>query len=349
MTATATTALPDRWLVVRLSALGDVVLTTGVLEYLRATLGWEFHFLTRAAFAPALQGLPAVKKLVLPEAGALRGAAWLNACRDLAARHEGFGLLDLHGTLRSRALAALWRGPVLRHPKFAVQRRLYGLTRGEALRARLERLNVPQRYALAVLDQAPPRETLRPVIHLREDELAYGRDLVAGLGDDVPVCALHPYATHAGKRWPTGHWHSLAQRLAMVGWKTVVVGRHPAPLFAVDPPEGTTDLTNATDIRQTCAILAQCQALVTGDSGPMHLGTAVGTRVVALFGPTVRAWGFAPSGPQDVVIETPLSCRPCSLHGGRGCRRGEQCMRDIEPDTVARAVLVRPGPEGGAA
>jgi len=203
MTATATTALPDRWLVVRLSALGDVVLTTGVLEHLRATLGWEFHFLTRAAFAPALQGLPAVKKLVLPEAGALRGAAWLTACRDLAARHEGFGLLDLHGTLRSRALAALWRGPVLRHPKFALSRRLYGLTRGEALRARLERLNVPQRYALAVLDQAPPREALRPVIHLGEDELAYGRDLVAGLGDDVPVCALHPYATHAGKRWPT--------------------------------------------------------------------------------------------------------------------------------------------------
>lgn len=343
MSTTRGQALPDRWLVVRLSALGDVVLATGVLEHLRAVLGWEFHFLTRPAFAPALQGLPSVRKLVLPEPGAMHGAAWFSACRDLAARHEGFGLLDLHGNLRSRTLAALWRGPVLRAPKLALPRRLFGLTRGERLRTYLERTNVPQRYALAVLQEAPPREALRPVIHLREEELAFGRDLVAGLGDDVPVCALHPYATHAGKRWPTGHWHSLAQRLAMTGWKTVVVGRHKEPLFAVDPPEGTTDLTNATDIRQTCAILSQCQALVTGDSGPMHLATAVGTRVVALFGPTVRAWGFAPSGPRDVVLEAPLPCRPCSLHGGRGCRRGERCMREIDPDAVARAVLVRSG------
>jgi len=334
--------LPERWLVVRLSALGDVVLATGLLEHLHRTLGWEFHFLTRPAFAPALQGLPSVRRLVLPEPGALRGAQWLKACRDLAARHEGFGLLDLHGTLRSRALGALWHGPVLRAPKLALARRLFGLTRAQRLGAYLERTNVPQRYALAALDQAPPRKALRPVIHLSEAELAYGRDLVAGLGDGVPVCALHPYATHAGKRWPTGHWHSLAQRLGMVGWKTVVVGRHKEPLFAVAPPEGTTDLTNATDIRQTCAILSQCQALVTGDSGPMHLGTAVGTRVVALFGPTVRAWGFAPSGPHDVVLEAALPCRPCSLHGGRGCRRAERCMRDIDPDAVARAVLERP-------
>ncbi len=332
-------ALPTRWLAVRLSALGDVVLTTGVLEHLRATRGWEFHFLTRAAFAPALSGLPAVKSLVLPDPGAMRGKRWLDTCRELAARHDGWGLLDLHGTLRSRALAALWRGPVLRYPKFSLGRRLYALTRNQRHLVRLEALNVPQRYALAVEDAAPPREALRPVIQLTDQERDWGREQVEAIGEGAPVCALHPYATHAGKRWPTGHWQSLAQRLAMIGWKSVVIGRHPEPLFANDPPEGVTDLTNQTDIRQTCALLAHCEALVSGDSGPMHLGTAVGTRVVALFGPTVRAWGFAPSGERDVLLETPLNCRPCSLHGGRGCRRGEECMRSIDPDTVARQVL----------
>lgn len=331
--------LPKNWLVIRLSALGDVVLTTGVLEHLHKTRGWEFHFLTRQAFAPALMGHPAVRNIVLPEQESLRGRRWLAACRKLAKRHEGWGLLDLHGTPRSRILGALWHGPVRRYPKFTLDRRLFALTRAARFRQRLETLNVPQRYALAVEPQAPPREALRPVIHLSEEELAWGHEKAEEIGQGAPVCALHPYATHAGKRWPTGHWQSLAQRLAMIGWKSVVLGRHNDPLFASDPPEGVTDLTNQTDVRQTCALLSECAALVTGDSGPMHLGTAVGTRVVALFGPTVQAWGFAPSGERDVLLETPMNCRPCSLHGGHGCRRGEECMRSIDPDAVAKVVL----------
>lgn len=331
--------LPKNWLVIRLSALGDVVLTTGVLEHLRATRGFEFHFLTRPAFAPALVGHPAIKNIVLPEKDALRGRRWLASCRKLAARHEGWGLLDLHGTLRSRALGALWRGPVRRYPKFTIDRRLFALTRSARYRGHLEALNVPQRYSLALEPEAPPRDALRPIIHLTDEELAWGRETAEKIGDGAPICAMHPYATHAGKRWPTGHWQSLAQRLAMIGWKSVILGRHAEPLFASDPPEGVTDMTNQTDIRQTCALLSQCSSLVTGDSGPMHLGTAVGTRVIALFGPTVPAWGFAPSGPRDVLLETPLNCRPCSLHGGRGCRRGEECMRSIDPDAVAKVVL----------
>jgi ADP-heptose:LPS heptosyltransferase len=70
----------------------------------------------------------------------------------------------------------------------------------------------------------------------------------------------------------------------------------------------------------------------------MHLGTAVRTRTVGLFGPTTRHWGFFPSGKHDTVLESALPCRPCSLHGGRGCDRGVQCMRDITPDAVFHAV-----------
>lgn len=332
-------ALPAKWLVMRMSALGDVVLTTGVLDHLARTRGWRFHFLTRKAFAPALKGHPAVDKLVVPEADNLRGMAWLRACRDLAAQHDGWGLLDLHGTLRSLVLATVWKGPVKRYPKFSLTRRLYGLTRWDAPRKRLEALNVPQRYALAVEDAAPAPEALRPRIALTDSELAVGRRLAAATGDEGPLAVLHPYATHAGKRWPTGHWEELASRLAAEGWRMAVVGRDKDPVFAQDPPEDLTDYTNQTDIRQTCALVAAADALITADSGPMHLGTAVGTPTVALFGPTTKAWGFYPSGRRDTVLETPLPCRPCSLHGGRGCRHGERCMHEITPESVTTAVL----------
>ncbi|WP_461210767.1 glycosyltransferase family 9 protein [Desulfocurvus sp. DL9XJH121] len=336
-------ALPNRWLVVRLSALGDVVLTTGVLEHLARTRGWSFHFLTKKAFAPALTGHPAVEKLVLPDSGNLDGRAWLQACRQLAERYQGWGLLDLHGTMRSLVLGAVWKGPVRRYPKFTLARRLYGVTGWPGARRTLEALNVPQRYALAVERTAPPASALVPRITLSEDEKLVGRRLAAATGTDGPLAALHPYATHAGKRWPEEHWLDLAGRLHRAGWRMAVIGRDPAPLCGQTPLQGVTDYTNRTDIRQTCALLAQCDVLVSGDSGPMHLATAVGTRVAALFGPTTRAWGFYPSGPDDTVLERDLSCRPCSLHGGRGCRHGQRCMADIDPADVAEAVLRQNG------
>jgi ADP-heptose:LPS heptosyltransferase len=61
----------------------------------------------------------------------------------------------------------------------------------------------------------------------------------------------------------------------------------------------------------------------------------VGTPVVALFGPTSRAWGFYPSGPFDAVLERALGCRPCSLHGTTTCRNGRECLTAIEPEEVA--------------
>lgn len=331
--------LPKNWLVVRMSHLGDVALATGVLDHFARTRGWRFHFLTRQAFSPVLKGNPIIDKLVQPEADNLDGLPWLRACRDLAAQYDGWGLLDLHGTLRSMVLGAVWKGPVKRYPKYSLHRRLYSMTRWDAPRRTLEALNVPQRYALAVEKTAPSKEALRPRIHLTEAELTVGRRLAAATGEAGPVAVFHPYATHAGKRWPTGHWEELAFHLHVAGWRMAVVGRDKSPIFAQDPPDGIVDFTNQTDIRQTCALIALADALVTADSGPMHLGTAVGTRTVALFGPTTKAWGFFPSGEEDVVMETPLDCRPCSLHGGKGCRQEERCMHEIRPEDVAKAVI----------
>ena len=71
----------------------------------------------------------------------------------------------------------------------------------------------------------------------------------------------------------------------------------------------------------------------------MHLASAGRTPVVALFGPTGPEWGFYPEGPLDVVLETDLPCRPCSLHGTATCKNTQRCLRDIMPETVLTAAL----------
>lgn len=321
--------LPRHWVVVRLSALGDVVLTTGVLAHLHARYGHTFTVLTRSQWAPVFEHHPAVTGVETLDTADLPLQRLWPRFRQLAARHADAGLLDLHGTLRSRLLGLLWQGPVRRYPKLSVERRAFLQSGGKLFRQQLLRWNVPQRYALALESEAPPRTALLPRIWLDDTERQHATALLGAHGSSRPLVALHPYSTHPDKAWSPTAWRMLAEEATTRCWDVVIVGRG-------DPLHNMTglDLTNATSLRTTCAILEKAQVLVTGDSGPMHLAGAVQTPVVALFGPTAPEWGFYPEGPEDRVVEMPMDCRPCTLHGSRRCAADHACMGAIAPEHV---------------
>lgn len=318
--------------VIRLSALGDVALTTGVLEHWRATRGLQVIFLTRKRFAPLLAGHPAVARVIAFAPAQLRGAAWVSVARGLAKEFRGLPLIDLHGSVRSRTLALFWPGRVMRYPNYAVERRLYLRSRSSCTMRLLLDADIPQRYAMALDSQPPPREALRPRLFLTASEIECARAALREAGIRSPFVAIHPYATHPLKTWPRATWIEMARLLAAASWEWVVVGRDPHPFM--DAVDSGRDLTNRLDLRATSAVLALASVLVTPDSGPMHLAQAVGTPVVALFGPTSREWGFYPSGPRDLVMELPMPCRPCSLHGRRGVACGQECLTGIPPSSV---------------
>jgi ADP-heptose:LPS heptosyltransferase len=317
---------------IRLGRLGDVILAAGVLEHWRRTRSLRFTFVTRDEWAPLVRNHPAVEAIIPVSHGDL--GRWPAFCAQLARDHRGLTLIDLHRNLRSRILAMRWKGPVQGYPKFGLRRRLYRTLRPLGLTRILDELSVPRRYALA-LDRRPPEPAdIAPLLVLDPEELAEADRLLAEAPGAGPCVALHPYATHADKAWPRRRWLELVRLLQRAGLRPVVVGRRDEPL----EPDGALDLTNRTGLRQTAAVLARCRALATGDSGPMHLARAVNTPVVAMFGPTVRAWGFFPEGERDTVLERDLPCRPCSLHGARPCPRDRECLTDITPKAVLEAV-----------
>jgi len=328
--------LPDRWAVFRASALGDVTLITGVLSWWHKTRDARFTVITRQSLAPVLANHPAVDEVIGITQGEIDGHDWWRKSRNIANDLHGLGLIDLHRSLRSLALTLRWEGPVRRYPKFGIARRLYNRIPMEFLERRLTALNVPQRYALALDSTAPPATELRPVIHLTPKEIAGAQQHLGHVGLTRPFVALHPFATHPDKAWPMGYWLSLIPLIERQGLDWVILGKNPDHLQALDDPR---NLTGRTALRETCAILSQARALVTADSGPMHLATAVGTPVVALFGPTAKVWGFYPSGPFDTVLERAMPCRPCSLHGGTRCKTGRECLTAIEPEDVAERLF----------
>lgn len=320
--------------VFRLSHMGDVALTTGVLSHWNESRCVSFIFITRKGNAPLLVNHPAVNTIIALDDSEIKGVAWFHRARQLAGEFKNHTLVDLHGTLRSRILSLVWNGPVKRYPKFGLERRLYDRTHADRYRRKLEATNVTQRYAMALEGKPPQPGDLIPQIHLSDAERDVAATALAPLSDQRPLVALHPYATHPAKQWPRQHWHTLTTLLSDAGYDWFVVGRDTEPLLTNDGRE----FTNRTDLRETCALMQRADILVTADSGPMHLACGVGTPVVALFGPTARAWGFYPAGADDTVLELDLDCRPCSLHGARNCPSEFQCLAGITPETVLQSV-----------
>ncbi|MDR2160679.1 MAG: glycosyltransferase family 9 protein, partial [Desulfovibrio sp.] len=292
---------PEQWLAVRLGRLGDVALTTGVLAWLGESRGWNFDVLTSSSFAEIFTGHPNVRQVLSLDTRQNALALGRNFLTLRAAR-RGWGLLDLHGNTRSRLLAALWQGPVARYRKMALARRLL-LARGRlslnSLRSALAGLSVPQRYALAVASSPPESSLVRPRILLAPEETREAGNLLKSLfrGERRRPVALHPYAAHQLKAWPQEYYRELIRILDARKEPWICIGRGTA-LF----PDRAEDLTNRTSLRQTCALLSLCRCLVTGDSGPMHLASAVGSPVLGLFGPTTREWGFYPAGAGDRIL-----------------------------------------------
>ena len=154
-----------------------------------------------------------------------------------------------------------------------------------------------------------------------------------------PFVAVAPGSIWGTKRWPG--YPALAAALDL---PVVAIGGPDdaalAQAVVAAAPGRAHNAAGALSLRGSAALIERAQVLVTNDSAPLHLAAAVGTRAVAIFGPTVPAFGFGPRGPRDVVVEHPaLPCRPCSHHGPMTCPLGHhRCMRELSVEKVLRAV-----------
>ncbi|MDD5436093.1 MAG: glycosyltransferase family 9 protein [Candidatus Omnitrophica bacterium] len=150
-----------------------------------------------------------------------------------------------------------------------------------------------------------------------------------------PIVVMNAGAKSHLKRWTAGGFAEVAERLmAECRASVVFVGLNEDEAIVKEVISRMNrkphNFVNKTNIRQLASLLKRSRLLITNDSAPLHLGCAVGVKVVALFGPTdPRKYG--PTGEFDVVITEKLSCAPCEC---AQCARNYECMRLISPDAV---------------
>jgi heptosyltransferase-2 len=324
-----------RVLCVRFSSIGDVLLTTPLVRALhRRHPDAELFFVTKQAMAPLVVENPNLNKVIALEPN----ERITDLARRLRALRPTHGL-DLHGSLRSAALRLLvpcqWGGyskrKLARTALIAAKINLYG-----------KHVPVPERYFEAARaldvhpDGGPPEFFLPPAARERVARWLAERGL-----DRQPLAALAPGAAHATKRWPTRHWRALAEQLRTMGYGLVALGGADDRQLAKElgPAPGIHNAAGEFTLQETGACLARAAVLISGDTGVMHMATGVGTRVVAVFGPTVELFGFFPYASRTEVLQRDLSCRPCSAMGTDRCPLGHhRCLEEIFPDQVAAAV-----------
>jgi len=158
-----------------------------------------------------------------------------------------------------------------------------------------------------------------------------------------PWIAIFAGASIAERRWPKERFKEIALWLNKRGAKVVIVGGKQdikTADYIVGDISGHLNMAGKLSLKETAQILAQVKLLLTTDSGIMHLAVAVGTPVVALFGPGIeKKW--APRDSRSIVINKNLPCSPCTKFGYTPvCPYGARCMREITVDEVKEAINV---------
>ena len=329
--------LSPRILLVKLSSFGDVIHALPTLEALRNLYPQgQITWLVEEAFVPLIAGHPALDEVwgvprVRPgqEMGRDQVLRLLRLLRRVRASRFDL-VIDLQGLLKSALWVALARSP--RKVGYDRTRELSYLALTERIPPYDPEAHAVWRYLnVARHLGAPPtlprfRLGLTPAL---PDFLASG---------DRPWVVLHPGARWATKLWPAAGWAQLGDWLSREKGLGVIITGSAADQELADQiitrmREQALNLAGRTSLPELAGVMQKARLAITADTGPMHLAAALGTKVVAIFGPTSPG-RTGPFGPGHRVVRLGLWCSPCFK---RHCPE-PRCLLELAPDAVLAAV-----------
>ena len=333
--------------VARFSAMGDIAMTVpAVYAACAANPEVRFVVVTRKAFAPIYAQRPAnleVLGIDLRE-GRYKGAVGMCRLASDLRRKGVTDFADLHNVLRTKILSLCLRLRGVRVRRLDKQRRLRRrLCADGALAARpLERVIDLYANVFAALG-----------LECRPDRFAgYSREAVA---EDSPSVSMRigiaPFAAHRGKVYPPERMLAVVEALARRQGTRIYLfggGKTEAPMLAQWTAQLNAQGFDVVDMAAAkfgfadeIGVISRLDAMVSMDSGNMHLAALCRVPVVSIWGATHPAAGFAPwQGETSLMLgDDTLGCRPCSIFGNRECRFGDyRCFDAVTPQAVIEAV-----------
>jgi heptosyltransferase-1 len=328
-----------RFLIIRLGSLGDVIHGIPAAAALRRHFPrGRIDWLVDPRYVELLDLVEGLDRSIPfdPRGLARGGGAWTTVSELRGAQYDA--VLDFQGLLKSAAVARLAGG-----------RRTIGFPRThlrEPLAALLYTTTADPGAAPHVIDKtlsllAPLGVVDRSVrFPLRAAHSTVAAAIAERLGSNR-YALINPGAAWPNKRWPPSRFGALAAAIHREhGLRSVVLwgpGEESLAASVAAASEGAAEPAPATTIPDIVSIARGARLMVSGDTGPLHIGGAVGTPLVALFGPTFPERN-GPWSPHDVVLSRVTTC---SCLYERRCRRNTACIDDITVDEVVQAVRQR--------
>ena len=342
----------EKILIIRLSAIGDVVHCLPTLRILRqkfpqAQISWAVDELT----ANLLEGHPYLSQVIVIPARDLEKklkklstlSQSISDIKKIARqlREEKFDLvIDLHGLLKSGLVSYFTRAPI---------RLVYPLARDFSQFFATHRVplissspHVVDKYLDTVRYLGLEIDKVEFPLGLGKKEEAFAERFfkASGLAKEQLLLGLNPGASRLNKQWPPQKFAQLGDRLIKQYNCQIIIFGSPGDLPLVreiaSQMKSTPILAGGkTSLKELSALISRCDLLVSGDTGPLHLAVAAQVPVVALFGPTDYHYS-GPYGEKKQVVSKQLLCGPCFRKGD--CPRKTICLKGIEVEQVMKAV-----------
>ena len=318
-----------KFLIVRFSSIGDIVLTTPVIRHLKNQVeDAQVHFLTKKSYASLLDANPYVDKVLSFDGD-------MKSCLRTLKMEEYDYIIDLHHNIRTARI------------KMGLKRMDFSVKKLNALKWLYVNFHVNKLPDLHMVDR-----NLATLKLFMEEQDKLGLDYFIPEAENVDLAKLSPEFTsgymalalgaqHETKKLPLESLISLCEKLS---FPIIILGgpedkKTGEILVKALPGKTILNGCGAYSIHQSASLVQQSRVLITHDTGLMHIGAAFGKKIISIWGNTVPEFGMYPyrANPASVQFEVDgLKCRPCSKIGHQTCpKKHFKCMLNQDLDGIA--------------
>ena len=328
--------MSEKFLIIQTAFLGDVILTTPLIRQLSlSSPGCEIHFVTTPIAAEILKSLPGVFSYPYDKknGGLIQG--FLEIKKRLN-EHQFKAVYCVHKSPRSLLLGAI----VSADKKYSFDSVLAKILGYETVKYPPYDENI--HYVDKVLKLVPDAlsSKSKPWLQSSVEEKNIFQKKYPDL--TKPYVVVSPYSAWGTKMWPEENYFKVVEKILQNTDYDIVLTGSAADANSSEKKNRNTNsrvknLIGKTTVNDLKVLIENSKLLLANDSAPIHIAAAFNIPVVAVFGPTVKKWGFFPLSEKAIVCEvsTPLDCRPCSLHGPKTCPQGHfRCMKEVSVDQV---------------
>lgn len=318
-----------KFLVIRLSSIGDIVLTTPVLRALKSQIpGCEIHFVVKRSFYPVVEANPNIDRIFQIEKG-------ISEILPALEEQDYDQVIDLHKNFRSFGIRLKLKKKATSFPKLNFRKWLLVHLKI----ASMPDVHIVDRYFKAV-EPLGVRNDGKGLEHFipGNDRVDVAELLPAGSKEFI---AFVVGAKHMTKTMPEERIIEICRRIqrpvVLVGGKE---DRERGRRISELSGDHVINTCGNMRINQSADIIRQADAVITHDTGMMHIASAFRKKIVSLWGNTVPEFGMYPYMPGDeensrILEVSGLRCRPCSKIGFEKCPKGHfKCMKEIDIDDV---------------